>query len=270
MRKSARFSVLLAALATVWSYSRGTAYPAESAASAPSKPGPASGKSLQKPKAVGAQPPPCSAFRPPTAEEQQHHDPTAGAARAMLERFLPKSSPDPKHRSPEHLKKVIAIVPDPRHTHLAILFDRDMEVIEAAAQDDGYTYDSSWLPWAAEPSGYPLRGDELAEESETHDRETCPGILLFRNSSTTTTTGEPYSNGLLIYLVGEQPTTGVSATQWGALKQINIPSLGPFAAPLVLGPNFSGSLPSLARLLQNTPASGQVVLAAGGLSSLPA
>jgi len=42
---------------------------------------------------------------------------------------------------------VIATVPDPVSTHLPLLFDRTIEVIQQAAQDDGYSYDSSWFPW---------------------------------------------------------------------------------------------------------------------------
>jgi hypothetical protein len=45
------------------------------------------------------------------------------------------------------MKFVIAAVPDPLHTHLALPPDRFAETIQQAAQDEGFTYDSSWLPW---------------------------------------------------------------------------------------------------------------------------
>ena len=42
---------------------------------------------------------------------------------------------------------VIALAPDPIHTQLSLYFDRTMEAIQAAARDETYVYDSSWLPW---------------------------------------------------------------------------------------------------------------------------
>ncbi len=42
---------------------------------------------------------------------------------------------------------VVAAVPDPISTHLPLRFDRTIEVIQQAAQGDGYSYDSSWFPW---------------------------------------------------------------------------------------------------------------------------
>ena len=41
----------------------------------------------------------------------------------------------------------IALVPNPVSTHLPLLFDRLVEAIQQAVQDDGYSYDASWFPW---------------------------------------------------------------------------------------------------------------------------
>ena len=54
----------------------------------------------------------------------------------------------------KHLRFVIATLPDPLHTHFPLIFDRSTEAIEEAAQDDGYVYDSSWLPWETEQASY--------------------------------------------------------------------------------------------------------------------
>jgi hypothetical protein len=45
------------------------------------------------------------------------------------------------------LKLVIAILPDPMHTHFSVLFDQLAAAIQEGAQDEKYDFDSSWLPW---------------------------------------------------------------------------------------------------------------------------
>lgn len=43
---------------------------------------------------------------------------------------------------------VVAIVPDPVHTHLSLFFDRTVESLEQAAQQQGdYAFDRAILPW---------------------------------------------------------------------------------------------------------------------------
>src|SRR5581483_12086630 len=52
------------------------------------------------------------------------------------------------------LKFIIATLPDPVHTHFPMLFDRLTEALQQAAQDQGYSYDGSWLPWVDERHSY--------------------------------------------------------------------------------------------------------------------
>jgi hypothetical protein len=177
------------------------------------------------------------------------------------------------------LQFVIALVPDPRHTNLSLMFDREMVVIQEAAQDEGYTYDSSWLPWRGESVTYPLLQDEQSQKSETNHREACPGILLFRKAVSDVEhdpaskkgtypylparPSEPYQHGLVVLLVGEQPTRGLNEDQWSnailwlssnASPQESVEGGSNAAARLltprslkILGPSFSGSLVSLQR-----------------------
>ena len=42
---------------------------------------------------------------------------------------------------------MVVTVPDPVHTHLSLQFDRTLEALQQALQDEKFTYDSSWLPW---------------------------------------------------------------------------------------------------------------------------
>jgi hypothetical protein len=168
---------------------------------------------------------------------------------------------------------VIATLPDPLHTHLSLDFDRDTEAIQQAAQDSGYTYDSSWLPWETEQSERPLVADQDEMEKRKERLEDQPGILLFRKAlpaqtkpaATPAPPGRsilPYRDTVVVFVVGEEPTDGIhrkqfdNAARWiHSLESLWQPDTEKPAASFsdtlqILGPNFSGSLPSLQQLLQ--------------------
>jgi hypothetical protein len=161
-----------------------------------------------------------------------------------------KNQPPGTARALEVMPKVgfaIATVPNPVSTHLPLMFDRIVETIQQAAQDDDYSYDASWFPWDDSKKDYPLLGDQQAAEDLQKIQEDQPGVMVFRKAITDG--DEPYEQGLVIFLVGEQPTGGISDAQFqnalawiSQLRGLNAP------APLrILGPTFSGSLPSLQR-----------------------
>jgi hypothetical protein len=142
---------------------------------------------------------------------------------------------------------LIATIPDPAKTHLALTFDRQLEAIMLAAQDSGYLFDRYQLPWRAEAEPESTDPDVQKKiESEKRNREKLPGLLLFRNH---------LNNAVLaIFLVGETPTAGLdrnqfaSASCYAKLLQVNHQRK---ETPLlsVLGPTFSGSFESLSRAL---------------------
>jgi hypothetical protein len=165
-------------------------------------------------------------------------------------------------RLPPHIQFIVATLPDPLHTHLNLQFDRTIEAIQQAAQDEGYTYDSSWLPWKQRAEEYSSRSDEMEEEKDTLQRENCPGLILFRKStqlsSPQTSTEQPsqeiynlpYDEGLFVFLVAEKPTTGLNRIQWDNTlgwidKNGDNSSRG--QGLRILGPTFSGSVPSVVR-----------------------
>ncbi|WP_158790009.1 hypothetical protein [Granulicella sp. L60] len=161
------------------------------------------------------------------------------------------TKPDQNNETDFHLRYIVAVVPDPRHTHLSLEFDRFVEAIEGAAQDEEYVYDSSWLPWSRGTPQYPLRADEELEEQYTEKVEGCPGVLLFRKALDTG--GSPFQNGLVVFLVGEQPTGGLRLSEW----ENSILWLQQYAwrkdrkeTLQVLGPTYSGTLPSLEQRLR--------------------
>ena len=173
------------------------------------------------------------------------------------------SSPDPNavtDLGPEslrarasHLRFVIATLPDPLHTHFSLLFDRDAEAIQQAAQDEGYVYDSSWLPWETEEDPLITLADEDAADDRKDAREEEPGLILFRRASDKLVDSrQPFEQGLAVFVVGEEATRGVhrrqfqNAAAWIASLR---PAKGDPAPVDILGPTFSGSFPSLAELL---------------------
>jgi hypothetical protein len=164
------------------------------------------------------------------------------------------------------LRFIIATLPDPLHTHFPLSFDRSAEAIQQAAQDDRYIYDSSWLPWETEQSSYARIGDQDQAETRTEQHEDQPGVLLFRRSlhgnhakhgAQDELNDLPFETGLAVLIVGEEPTGGIhrrqfeNAVQW--IQALQASNKGDLRVPLqILGPTFSGSIPSLVELLRNT------------------
>jgi len=149
---------------------------------------------------------------------------------------------------------IIALVPDPVHTHLALVFDRTIDVIEEAVQDEGYIFDRALTPWDRkahpDPDDYESR---LEGEEYQKGREELPGLIAFH--------GDSEGKWLFVLVVAETPTSGVREKQFenaigmissatgvdiGAGWKVNLqkePGLR------ILGPTFSGSLHSLRKLL---------------------
>jgi hypothetical protein len=197
----------------------------------------------------------CAAF----ADQQIGNAPASqGELTVLVGQFLRGASDETKPESgplPKDIRILVATVPDPLHTLLNLPFDRTIDAIQQAAQDQGYTYDSSWLPWKAEATEYSGRSDQNADNEVTSQRELCPGLILFRQSmhrSTAQRYDDTYSHGLFVFLVGEKPTTGINRVQWdNALKWIqeHVDKKQADHALRVLGPTFSGSVPSVTRAL---------------------
>ena len=154
-------------------------------------------------------------------------------------------------RLPETVRFVIATAPNPTSTHLPLLFDRIVETIQQAAQDDNYSYDSSWFPWDDSPRAYSLLADQLAADDAQHTQENQPGVIVFRRALAEETDESPYGGGLIVFVVAEQPTGGINQPQFAsALAWIEDLATLPANPRLdILGPTFSGSLPSLAQAL---------------------
>jgi hypothetical protein len=154
---------------------------------------------------------------------------------------------------------LIATVPNPVHTHLGLLFDRQIVAIEEAVQQGGYLFSRAYLPWDnvqhPEDTDFSLR---LKEEDYQDSRENYPGLLLFHYRESLG--GQSGALGpLLVFLVAETPTGGIDKGQFSnAIAAINglcnagcaqPQPLGKTGQLFILGPTFSGSFYSLRDVL---------------------
>ncbi len=205
----------------------------------------------------------CSAYlrdkpgRPHEAPEDENE----GTATKVVDTFFgldAEQDPPP----PAGVRYAIALAPDPRHTNLNLIFDREMSLLVQAAQDEEFDYTSSWLPWREDGNPALNRlGDQQSASELEEGRENCPGVILFRKrltaSSSDSTARGPYDQALVVFVVGEQATGGLNLGQWANavewLRSHATPASGGVVAGdgvlRVLGPTFTGSLPSLSREL---------------------
>lgn len=203
-------------------------------------------------------------------------DANRGAAKAVIDSFFAPGATEADLKQFTGVHYAIALAPDPRHTNLGLVFDREMVSVQQAAQDSGYTYNSSWFPWTTESRAYSRVEDQQRYDDQTDQREACPGIMLFRKSvedvgpwDAAANPPNPYAEALVVLIVGEQPTGGLNDDQWtnaiawlhnNASPDEALPAApgtaaqqagsAPSARRLsVLGPYSSGTLASLERAL---------------------
>ncbi len=164
------------------------------------------------------------------------------------------------------LAAMIAIAPDPAHTHLALTFDRTLEAIQLAAQMEHFVLDRYWLPWSADTkvgAGDTSSALSAASAEARERRATQPGLILFRRSGSDAASK---AQVLFVFLVSDTPTAGIDGRQFkqavtyvqqvcgtGDDSKKNEPKdQNPHCTSdslRIVGPSFSGSLPSLHRLI---------------------
>jgi hypothetical protein len=157
----------------------------------------------------------------------------------FIDRFLAKAGvPD----AAKGLQVVFATVPHPVETHLAAAFDHNVDALEDGLRDAGYLFDSSLIPWR-EHAPRDDFDDDVKEKDERDLEDRTPGILLFRKNKPQ---ADAYAEGMLVFLISEKPTQGISQSQvetaCAILQQQNTQLGNPVR---ILGPSFSGSFASL-------------------------
>lgn len=196
-------------------------------------------------------------------QEYFHQEPGPQAASACGEYLLP--SPGVKSRSecgraalaslyalppdfsPQHLSTLLATVPDPLHTRMSVETDRYLDALQQAAYRSGWELASQWLPWTLKANAAPSSSPSHLGVREV-DVEMLPGLLVFRRHFVPNT---DQSALLMIYIVGETPTTGINGYEFDVARRSmwKLGSDQPNRFAMV-GPNFSGSLASLTSLLE--------------------
>jgi hypothetical protein len=151
------------------------------------------------------------------------------------------------------LKFVVAIVPDPAHTHLSLFFDRSIDAIEQAAQRAGYAFDRATMPW--DYLSHPESTDfvtRLRQAEYTRNKEQLPGLMIFRKANPDPQNSKDAAP-LFVFIVGETPTGGIHKEQFRkalrAIRKIRDTQSGQHIPLRIVGPTFSGSLFSLQQLL---------------------
>lgn len=99
----------------------------------------------------------CTAYDPLPDNSPYPHDENKAAATSVINTFfaVDPAAPAGSWSTKTDLHYALALVPDPLHTNLSLTFDREMVALQEAAQDDGYNYNSNWLPSASSPRAFP-------------------------------------------------------------------------------------------------------------------
>lgn len=119
---------------------------------------------------------------------------------------------------------VIATVPDPIHSHMALEFDRVMDAYTLAAADSGYLTSYSWLPW--DSSDRVVAKDAEGQKqtfTTTSSKQQWPGLMILKHVAATTPSGgkgdsipvreQNFDEVIYAFLVGESPALGINGVQ---------------------------------------------------------
>ena len=134
-------------------------------------------------------------------------------------------------RSAAKLDFIIATVPDPLESRLPYMFDRSLGSIARAAEAANYVMDRYDLPWLdelrqkSEGNDGQKSSDKTVDPEKAHHAEMEPGYLLFRQLSpdpdAKDSNNKTHPAALLVFLVGETPTTGIhKSAMLSALDEI--------------------------------------------------
>ncbi|MGJ5817685.1 hypothetical protein [Paludibaculum fermentans] len=157
-------------------------------------------------------------------------------------------------RAGKSMKVVIAVVPDPEMTRLALYYGRAIDSIILAAERADYLFDTYWVPWKApgsRASADTAKGAPPLVPAGLDPASTLPGALLFRQSSASWEPAASAKEGayLLVLLVGESNISGLRRDQFKeALYYRSTLTPGEQTVPII-GPSYSGTFASLHKCL---------------------
>lgn len=175
------------------------------------------------------------------------------SASRLLEEHLNRPWQGPRDAALAGLDFIVATFPDPVASRLDYTFDRYVDALQRGIEVAGYRLDRFDLPWTRAREAGTGGGTDEAAALRVADRESRPGVLLFTKRSAA---GDQVA-ALIVYLVGETPTTGVDqAALVRAFEEIaalcwshgdDVPAGGTCTSKEIdlLAPSFSGSRRSL-------------------------
>jgi hypothetical protein len=177
----------------------------------------------------------------------------------------------PDSKAKPEVKALIAVVPDPVRTNMALQFDRTIDALLAAAGDYGYVSSYYWLPW--KEHGESAKTSEGEGQGNAAKNIHEPGLIVFKCAQDTQKKTSCSHNGwaqaspfsppaddfarvIYLFLVGETPTTGIDSFQiHNAFRyQDELEKAGTVLGRstaedsrnlAIIGPTFSGSAASL-------------------------
>jgi hypothetical protein len=184
----------------------------------PEAPKPAVADETCLPRPGNASPPPwCEPVRALLSAFGQPLDPAAPRSQSLL------SFTREARAAGYGLEFLVALVPDPRDSGLAVNFDEALDAIQQGFAQSDYLMERFWLPWAGgDGKGY----------------RQSPGLLLFRKRG----------RMAAVFLVGETPKRGIHREAFAQALDLIGDLQGVAAGDRsvgVLGPSFSGSAESL-------------------------
>jgi hypothetical protein len=122
--------------------------------------------------------------------------------------------PDSTDRKGLEIHAILATIPDPIHSHLALDFDRSIDAILQAAADNHYLASSYWLPWR-NPSS-PFAQPEAADQATERKRIEQPGLIILKYSPAVgddDAASTSFYRVIYLFLVGESPALGMNGKQ---------------------------------------------------------
>src|SRR5580700_75707 len=165
------------------------------------------------------------------------------------------------------LQFLIATTPNPIETRLGLWFDREVESIQSAADSVGLRFQSAWIPWDADLLRDQTDLDQRQKQQQEKEKvEKEPGLLLFRADKHPSEA--PRFEDLVVLLVPETPTGGIDTKVFCDAVNIVVAETMQGQTIPVMGPNFSGSFASLAKILTGPPEAGGDKKACDGAAKL--
>jgi hypothetical protein len=111
-----------------------------------------------------------------------------------------------------YITAIIAIVPDPDHANMSLLFDRTVDAILQAANDNHYVESNSWLPWQA-PGATDVKMAHSSGENIARLREHEPGLIILKHAPVRDDKTSGFEHPIYLFLVRGSQTLGIDGEQ---------------------------------------------------------